>query len=112
VVSECELPRLRLLEQDAPLASLAEKDELHDAESTNTAEGPSPPHLSFQTMQKAAKGLGLSPRSPAKEVSPRLPTRTHASWTRNRGSGTDHWVFVFFSDKGSFLARQQQARFV
>ena len=27
VVSECELPGLRLLEQDAPFASLAEKDE-------------------------------------------------------------------------------------
>jgi len=63
-------------------------------------------------MQKAVKGLGLSSRSPAKNFSPRLPTRTHASWTRNRRSGTLHWVFVFFSDKGSFVVRQQQAWFV
>jgi len=112
VVSECELPALRLLEQDAPFASLAEKDESHHAESTNTARGPSPPHLSFQTMQKADKGLGLSSRSPAKNFSPRLPTRTHTSWTRNSESGTDHWVFVFLSDKVSFVVRQQRARFV
>ena len=112
MVSECELPGLRLLEQDAPFASLAEKDEWHDTESTNTAGGPSPPHLFFQTMQKADKGLGWSSRSPAKKVSPRLPTRTHASWTRNNGSGTDHWVFVFLSDKRCFVVRQQRARFV
>jgi len=57
VVSECELLGLRLLEQNAPFASLAEKDESHNAESTNTAGGPSPPHLSFQNMQKTVKGL-------------------------------------------------------
>jgi len=112
VVSECELLGLRLLEQDALVASLAEKYEKHDAEITNAAEGPSAPQFSFQTMQKAVKGPALSPRSPAKNVSPRLPTRTHASWTRNRGLGTDHWVFVFFSDKGSCVVRQQQTRFV
>jgi len=68
VVSECELPGLRLLEQDAHFASLAENNEKHDAESTNTAGGPSTPHLSFPTMQKAVKVFGLSSRSPAKKV--------------------------------------------
>jgi len=41
VVSECELLGLRLLEQDALVASLAVKNEKHDAEITNAAEGPS-----------------------------------------------------------------------
>ena len=112
VVSECELPGLRLLEQDAPLASLAEKNEQHDAESTNTTGGPSPPHLSFPNDAEGRQGPWIVISFSCQESSPRLPTRTHASWTRNRGSGTDHWVLVFFSNKGSVVGRQQQARFV
>jgi len=68
VVSECELSGLRLTEQDAPFASLAENNEWNDTESINTAGGRSPPHWCIQTMQKAVKGLGLSSRSPAKKV--------------------------------------------
>jgi len=65
-------------------------------------EGPLPPTCLAERCRRPSRALDchlvLLPR---KIFLVCQPTRTHASWTTNRRSGTYHRLFVFFAEKGS-----------
>jgi len=99
LLSQRELRGLRRVVQDNPFASMAEIAETVTTERAKTVWGPASRLVSFKTLRRAVKGLGLTSCAPAKKpfVSD-VNKEKRLKWGTQHESRTYHWAFAFLSD--------------